>query len=85
MSSQHSVSGCSFTWYSMHSGEVTPGGHDKRFEPVVLSIEWTLELYRKVTLSVRPGRRWSCIVGPVGATDEQAKQAALELVAHINP
>lgn len=54
-------------------------------EPVILGIEWTADLYRKVTVSVRPGRRWTCIVGPRGASDEQAKQAALDLLAHIKP
>lgn len=58
---------------------------DRRFAPIILAIDWTPELYRKVTISVRPGRRWSCIVGPRGASDEQAKQAALVLLAHINP
>ena len=55
------------------------------YDPIILSIEWTPDLYRRVTISVRPGRRWSCTVGPRGASDDQAKQAALDLLAHINP
>jgi hypothetical protein len=57
----------------------------RKYAPIILSIDWTPELYRLVIVSVAPGRRWSAIVGPRGATDEQAKQAALDLVAHINP
>lgn len=56
----------------------------KRFEPVILSIGWTDYLYRSVTVSVEPGRRVTCIVGPRGATDAQAREAALALVAHIS-
>lgn len=55
------------------------------YDPVILRVDWTPDLYRKVTISVRPGQRWTCIVGPRGASDDQAKQAALELLAHIKP
>lgn len=55
-----------------------------RYEPVVISVEWTEDLYRSVTVSVAPGRRLTCIVGPRGATEAEATQAALDLVAYIS-
>jgi hypothetical protein len=57
----------------------------QRYEPIVVAIGWTADLYRSVTISVAPGRRLTCIVGPRGATDEQAAESALALVAHISP
>lgn len=56
----------------------------QRFTPYVVKMEWTADLYRSVTVSIAPGRRLTCIVGPRGATDEQARQAALHLVAYIS-
>jgi hypothetical protein len=57
----------------------------QRFEPVIVALGWTSDLYRSVTISIAPGRRVSCIVGPRGATDEEACESALALVAHISP
>jgi hypothetical protein len=57
---------------------------ERKYEPIVLSVSWTAGLYRLVIVSEAPGRRRALIVGPRGATDEQAKEAALALVAHIN-
>lgn len=57
---------------------------ERKYEPIVLSIGWTSDLYRLVIVSEAPGRRRALIVGPRGATDDQARQAALDLVAHIN-
>lgn len=55
----------------------------QEFEPIIISIEWTDYLYRSVTVSEAPNRRRTLIVGPRGAIDEQAAQAALALLAHI--
>jgi hypothetical protein len=55
------------------------------FKPIIMSVEWTADLYRLVTISVRPGRVWSCTVGPRGCDSDQAVSAALELLAHIQP
>lgn len=60
------------------------GLRGQKFTPVVISIGWTPDLYRSVIVSVAPGRRLACIVGPRGATDEEAKESALALVAHIS-
>lgn len=64
----------------MASGRVSD-----KFTPIVIHIGWTDYLYRSVTVSVAPGKRLTCIVGPRGATDEEAKASALALVAHIRP
>lgn len=53
------------------------------FEPIVISIGWTDDLYRSVTVSVSPWQRRTLTVGPRGATDDQAREAALTLLAHI--
>lgn len=53
------------------------------FEPIIVSIGWTADLYRSVTVSVSPWQRRTLTVGPRGATDEQARDAALTLLAHI--
>jgi len=54
------------------------------FEPIILSVELTADLYHLVTFSVEPGRRMSAIVGPRGATDEQVRAAIAHLVANIS-
>lgn len=60
--------------------------YDKQaFQPVILGLEYTHDLYRKVTISVRPGRQWSCIVGGREISDDEAIQQALTLMRHINP
>lgn len=56
---------------------------EHRYTPVILSLEWTADLYRIVIISVAPGRRLTCIVGPVGASDEQVRASALALLAYI--
>lgn len=53
------------------------------FEPIIISIGWTADLYRSVTVSVSPWQRRTLTVGPRGATDDQARDAALTLLAHI--
>lgn len=53
------------------------------FEPVIISIGWTDDLYRSVTVSVSPWQRRTLTVGPRGATDDQARESALALLAHI--
>lgn len=55
----------------------------REFEPIIISIGWTADLYRSVTVSVSPWQRRTLTVGPRGATDEQARDAALTLLAHI--
>jgi hypothetical protein len=56
----------------------------RTYTPIVVDLGWTADLYRSVTVSVAPGRRVSCIVGPRGATDAEATASALALMAHIS-
>lgn len=53
-------------------------------EPIILSIEWTADLYRLVTFSVVPGRRISAIIGPRGATEDQVREAVDRIASNIN-
>jgi len=53
------------------------------FEPIILSCEWTADLYRLVIFSVEPGKRIGAIVGPRGASDDQVKEAIRNIARNI--
>jgi hypothetical protein len=55
-----------------------------KWNPVILSIDLTPDLYHLVIVSVAPGRRRALMIGPRGITASEAGANALELLDHIN-
>lgn len=51
------------------------------YDPIVLRVDMTDQGYRSVTVSVAPGRQITVTVCREGATDAEARQAALDTIS----